>query len=142
MHKIVIVLAVTFAVLGAASPAAMAGPDAGPVPPDRPRPESPAIPLTQTFVAQPGLAGTALVSCDAAHQFTFRGVGYPYRAADPTISGGTAVVTGGPFPYRASVESTAQVGGYQDAYYWRINNTGDAPATLVMGITCQRPDGF
>jgi hypothetical protein len=34
------------------------------------------------------------------------------------------------------------VGGYNDAYYWRINNTTGRPTTLIMHITCQRPTGF
>ena len=34
------------------------------------------------------------------------------------------------------------VGGYNDAYYWRVNNSTGATATLVMSINCQRPAGL
>ena len=108
----------------------------------QPRTETPKVPLSQTFDVPAGLAGTAIVSCEGSHRFTYRGVGYPYRAADPAITGATGIVTGGPFPYTVSAESTASVGGYNDAFYWRINNTSGAPATLVMSITCQRPSGL
>lgn len=185
MPKIIIVLAVTFAVLGSASPA-LARPgvsDGGPSdqaryshcftstvkkivvdaaeipdPAERarqlsgaraaadaacqPRPENQKVPLAQTFAVPTGLAGTAIAGCDAHHQFSYRGIVYPYRAADPSITGDTGIVTGGPFPYHASAESTGAVGGYPDAYYWRINNTTGAPATVVMTITCQRPAPF
>lgn len=148
MPKIIVVLAAAFALLGPASPAAAgpgapdvascAGPDAG----CRPAPENPRIPLTQLFAVPAGLAGTAIASCDAQHQFTHRGIGYPYRAADPAITGDIGIVTGGPYPYRASAESTGRVGGYPDAFYWRINNSTRGPANLVMSITCQKPPGF
>ena len=185
MPKIVVVLAIAFAVLGSASPA-MARPGVsagGPADQARyaecyastlpaivaesrrikdavarerrlaearvqadaacqPRPENPKIPLSQPFEVPPGLAGTAIVSCDALHQFDYRGNLYPYRAADPSIAGDTRITTGGPYPYTASAESTSPVGGYNDAYYWRINNTTGQPATLIMNITCQRPAGL
>lgn len=185
MPKIVIVLAVAFAVLGGAAPA-LARPGvsaAGPADqaryarcftdtlatvhaeavrlPDRaardrqlvgagavadaacqPQPANPKLPLTQSFRVPPGLAGTAIVSCDSQHQFSYHGTGFPYRAADPTITGDTGIVTGGPYPYTASAQPTGPVGGYHDAFYWRINNTGGGPATLVMSVTCQRPAGF
>lgn len=185
MPKIVVVLAMAFALLGAASPA-MARPGVsagGPADQTRyarcvdttlasmvadaakignpglrarrvaeahvaadiacqPRPEDPRIPLSQPFEVPPGLAGTAIVSCDALHQFDYRGTLYPYRAADPSITGDTGITTGGPYPYTASAESTGPVGGYHDAYYWRINNTTGRAATLVMHITCQRPANY
>jgi hypothetical protein len=185
MHKIIIVLAVAFAVLGSASPA-MARPgvsDGGPADQSRyaqcfastltaivtdsatitdgperdrriagargaadracqPRLDLPKIPLSRTFDVPAGLAGTAIVSCDGTYQFSYRGTGYPYRAADPTITGATGIITGGPFPYTVSVQSTGPVGGYNDAYYWRVNNSTGATATLVMSINCQRPAGL
>jgi hypothetical protein len=185
MPKIVVVLALAFALLGAASPA-MARPgvsSGGPADQARyaqcfdstlatmtadaakirnagqrarrvaeaqvaadatcqPRPDNPRIPLSQPFVVPPGLAGTAIVSCDALHQFDYRGKLYSYRAGDPSITGDTGITTGGPYPYTVSAESTGPVGGYNDAYYWRINNTTGRPTTLIMHITCQRPTGF